>query len=94
MEIDSSEKRFGEDDNPDKEPVVMASLIVTNKLYEHVIEDAAERLAVILRVSKMGLELDEDEVSSYRFLFRAIKRIAKYPLSTTENYFKDTDTDE
>ena len=86
MNVNEMSGRFSEDDDDEEHKkehhVVVAELIVTNKLLENVIADAAERLLTIRQMALLGLELDNDQQSSY-FLFKAIRKIAMYPMSSS-----------
>lgn len=81
-----SNNKFGdysEDEPPNSGgPVVMAELVITNKLLENVIADAAERLDTIRQMAILGLRLEQNP-QAYRYLFRAIKKIAMYPLNAS-----------
>ena len=65
--------------------VTMASLIVSLKLHENIIEDLAERLCTVQELSELALDLD-DEPNSFRFVIAAIHRICNHPLTKA---FKD-----
>ncbi len=83
MNVNETSERFEDDDERRKEPpIMMAELVVTNKLLENIIGDAAERLQTIRQMAILGLEMEED-AQSFQFLFKAIKKVAMYPMTST-----------
>jgi len=85
MNLNDTSDRYGEDDSEEgrkEAPVMMAELVITNKLLENVIGDAAERLQTIRQMAILGLDM-EDDPKSYHFLFKAIKKVAMYPMTST-----------
>jgi len=85
MNVNEMSDRFQEDDDDGgkkKHPIIFAELVITNKLLENVISDAAERLQTIRQMALLGLELEEDPKAFY-FLFKAIRKVATYPLSSS-----------
>jgi len=93
MTVDIFERWDEDGDSEEEHPVVMAGLIITNKLYENVIEDAAERLNTIKQISGLGLDLENDP-RAFRFLFKAIRKVAIYPMSINHRFFEKESDDE
>ena len=96
MNLDETSDRFSEDDDEGRHkkehPVMIAELIITNKLLENVIGDAAERLQTIRQMALLGLEIGDDPKQHY-YLFKAIRKIATYPMSSSI-YEDDLEDDE
>lgn len=84
MNVNDTSDRFEEDDHDGRKesPIMMAELVVTNRLLENVIGDAAERLQTIRQMAILGLQM-EDDPKSYHYLFKAIKKVAMYPMTST-----------
>ena len=81
MNVNETSDRFGDDDDDGERrkkehPIMLAELVITNKLLENVIADAAERLQTIRQMAMLGLELRESDPKQFYFLFKAIRKIA------------------
>tara|TARA_R100001594_G_scaffold147427_1_gene200390 strand:- start:2238 stop:2519 length:282 start_codon:yes stop_codon:yes gene_type:complete len=79
---DVKDYRFGEDDGDEPSHVVtLASVVLTNTILDGILNDITDRLIMVDKLSKMALDLDNDEVS-VRFIVKAIRKITTQQINT------------
>lgn len=73
--------RFGDDGEEPSHVVTLASVVLTNTLLDNILSDLTDRFVMIDKLTRMALEIDNDEVS-VRFIVKAIRKITSQKINT------------